>query len=135
MKKLIWLLVAVIVVILVFIYFVFISKPRPAVVLVSNGDIYVGYLKILPTSLILKQPWILQNQINQQTGQIERGFLRWKNTLWQPKDYIIFNRNNVIFWSYLSKESNLLKGIEQNKETGFLPIQIQSPSQIPSEQK
>jgi hypothetical protein len=129
MKKIIWILIVVLVVLLFVIYFVFFSKPKPAVVLISNGDIYVGYLKVTPSSLILKSPWILQNQFNQQTGQIERGFLRWKNTIWQPNDFIVFNRNNVVFWSYISKESNLLKGIEQNKETGFLPIQIQTPQQ------
>jgi len=132
--KIKWIILGIVILILIiFLVYFFVFEQKPAVVVLANGDIYVGKLKVGFNNVYLKDPWFLQTQIDPQTGQPQRALLKWTNTIWQPKSMIVFNRKNVIFWSYLNKEGDLWKGIERNKESGVLLIQVPQQPQTPQQ--
>lgn len=126
-KKIIGTIVILFIVIMVVVLILIFWRAKPAVVLLINGDIYVGLLKEYFGKVILKEPWLLQTQFNPQNNQTQRVLVRWSTTLWEPKDFLIFNKNQVIFWSYLKKDGSFWQSIEKNKNLGTLYLQAVSP--------
>lgn len=121
-------LIVVFLVIAIFIWW----KYKPAVIVLVNGDIYVGELKEYFNKIVLKEPWLLQTQFNPQNNQPQRVLVRWSTTVWEPKDYLVFNKNQILFWGYIKKEGNLWQGLERNKSLGVLLLQTTQPQTIQS---
>ncbi len=76
-------------------------------VYLSTGDIYFGKLSWFPW-LRMKNVWFLQSSVNQQ-NQPQLGLSALKNAFWGPVDEIYLNSKQVIFWTSLRNNSQLVQ--------------------------
>lgn len=88
------------------VFFLFIkNKPYKAVYL-STGDIYFGRTSVFP-NIKIKDAWFLQRSDD---GNL--GLQRFADAVWLPTGDININRDQVIFWTGLSKDSPIIQAIE-----------------------
>jgi len=99
-----------------------IENPYYAVYL-RSGDMYFGKLSRFP-KLILSDVWYLQvnTQENQQTGF---NLAKFTNMVFGPKDKMEINKENVVWISKLSNDSQVVNFILQSKNTALQNVQIQ----------
>ncbi len=134
-KKLIAVLVLIVLVVLIFGLWLglkLMSPKNPAgpseysAVYLTTGDIYFGKLSWFP-SLRLTNVWFLQRSVNQQ-NQAQLGLSALKNAFWGPVDEVHLNAKQVIFWTSLRNDSQLVQAFAN-------PSSLQSSGQqLPSQQ-
>ncbi len=86
------------------------QKPYYAVYL-TTGDLYFGNLSRFP-SLSLFDVWFLQSDSNSQTGL---KLTKFANAVWGPNDRIQLNKQNIVWINKLSKDSQVIKLIKDQK--------------------
>jgi len=89
------------------------APSKYSVVYLQTGDIYFGKLSWFPWlwRLSLKNVWLVQRVIDQQ-NQTQLNVVPLKNSFWGPIDKIYLNPKQVIFWTNLRKDSQLIKVLE-----------------------
>lgn len=80
-----------------------------AAVYLKSGDIYFGKLSFFPWPR-LKNVWFLQRTLDGQ-NQPQLGILPFKNVFWGPVDKIYLNPQEIVFWTYLRKNSQLTEAL------------------------
>lgn len=80
-----------------------------AAVYLKTGDIYFGKLSFFPWPR-LKNVWFLQRTLDSQ-NQPQLGILPLKNVFWGPVDKIYLNPQEIVFWTYLRKNSQLTEAL------------------------
>ncbi len=86
------------------------ARPNPAgpsdysAVYLMTGDIYYGKIHWFPR-LHLTNVWVLQRP-SEQNGQL--GITRFAQAFWQPVDEVYLNSDQVVFWTRLRNDSQLL---------------------------
>ena len=92
-------------------------------VYLSTGDIYYGILFWFPQPR-LKNVWFLQRGVDQNNqpqlsiGQLSRAF-------WGPVDEVYLNPKQIIFWTRLRNDSQVLQAIQNSGS-----LQPQSQPQV-----
>ena len=98
------------------------SSPYSAVYL-ETGDIYFGKLKWFP-SPHMERVTYYQNAVDEQNRPAP-GVAAFTGAFWKPIDKIYFNRKHIVFWTRLSKESQVAKAFDN-------PDLFSQPPQIPA---
>jgi len=115
-KKLLIILILIVIVILaVGIWFgsQFLAKQNPAgpseyvAVYMATGDIYYGKLSWFP-KMKLRNVWFLQRTLDK-NNQPQLGIAPLSTAFWGPVDEIYPNEKQVIFWTYLRRDSQVAK--------------------------
>jgi len=86
------------------------APSKYSAVYLQTGDIYFGELSWFPWPS-LKNVWLVQRTIDQQ-NQAQLGIVPLKNSFWGPTDKIYLNPKQVVFWTNLRKDSQLVKVLE-----------------------
>ncbi len=85
----------------------------------TTGDIYFGKFSRFPTPH-MTDVWFLQRGTNQ-NNQPQFGVLPFGSAFWGPVDTVYFNENQILFWTSLRNDSQVVKA-------------FQNPSSIPAQQ-
>jgi len=109
------------------------APSKYSAVYLQTGDIYFGELSWFPWPS-LKNVWLIQRTIDQQ-NQAQLGIAPLKNSFWGPTDKIYLNPKQVVFWTNLRKDSQLVKALENpnilNAGPGVQNQQTQQSQQLP----
>jgi len=137
-----FLIIALAVVILIFIgagvWFGFYwssRQPNPAgaseysAVYLSTGEIYYGVLSWFPSPR-LTNVWLLQRGVDQD-NQPQLSIGAFNRSFWGPVDEVRLNPKQIIFWTRLRNDSQVLKLI-QNPSTLQQQPQAQQPAASPA---
>jgi hypothetical protein len=114
------------------------APSKYSAVYLRTGDIYFGELSWFPWPS-LKNVWLVQRTVDSQ-NQVQLGVVPLKNSFWSPVDKIYLNPREVVFWTKLRKDSQLVRALEnpnilnagagvQNQQTQQLPQPPQSTNQ------
>lgn len=98
-------------------------------VYLSTGDIYYGVLSWFPLPH-LKNVWLLQRSVDQNNQQ-QLGIAPFNRAFWGPVDEIYLNPKQVIFWTRLRNDSQVLKAIQNPSALQQQP-QAQQPVASPA---
>lgn len=93
------------------------ASPYSAVYLAS-GDIYFGKLSWFPKPK-MTNVWFIQKSLDNQ-NQPQLNLLPFSSVSWGPTDEIFFNSKEIIFWTRLREDSQIVKVINQSV-AGQLP--------------
>ena len=85
----------------------YLDPPYAAVQMVT-GEVYFGRFLRWPTPN-LRNPWVLQQRVVDQTGQPQLSILPLSQAFWHPPGALYLNSKNILSWSYLSSDSDLIK--------------------------
>ncbi|MBU4348484.1 hypothetical protein KJ671_03245 [Patescibacteria group bacterium] len=88
------------------------DKPYYAVYLLS-GDLYFGQMSWCRPS-ILSDARLIQQAQNVEEGQPDFSLVEFKDVFWGPAGDLKLNKNNVLWISRLSDESQVVKLINAN---------------------
>lgn len=96
------------------------SKETPALnspssysaVYLSTGDIYFGKLAWFPKPK-MTNAWFIQKSLDNQ-NQPQLNLLPFSSVSWGPTDEIFFNSKEIIFWTRLRTDSQIVQVIGQN---------------------
>ena len=107
------------------------SPSKYSAVYLQTGDIYFGELSWFPWPS-LKNVWLIQRSVDQQ-NQVQLGIVPLKNSFWGPTDKIYLNPKQVVFWTNLRKDSQLIKALENPNilNSAGQNQQMQQPQQLP----
>jgi hypothetical protein len=109
------------------------APSKYSAVYLQTGDIYFGELSWFPWPS-LKNVWLIQRSVDQQ-NQVQLGIVPLKNSFWGPTDKIYLNPKQVVFWTNLRKDSQLVKVLENpnilNAGAGVQNQQMQQFQQLP----
>jgi len=109
------------------------APSKYSAVYLQTGDIYFGELSWFPWPS-LKNVWLVQRTIDQQ-NQAQLGIVPLKNSFWGPTDKLYLNPKQVVFWTNLRKDSQLVKALENpnilNAGAGVQNQQMQQSQQLP----
>jgi hypothetical protein len=86
------------------------APSKYSAIYLQTGDIYFGELSWFPWPS-LKNVWLIQRSVDQQ-NQVQLGIVPLKNSFWGPTDKIYLNPKQVVFWTNLRKDSQLIKALE-----------------------
>lgn len=89
------------------------STPSYYAVYLRTGDLYFGQLSRFP-SFSLSHVYLLQ--VNAQNQQNPVNVQKFSNVFWGPEDNIKINRDDVVWYTKLSSESQLVKLIQTNPD-------------------
>jgi hypothetical protein len=114
------------------------SPSKYSAVYLQTGDIYFGELSWFPWPS-LKNVWLIQRTVDSQ-NQVQLGVVPLKNSFWGPIDKVYLNPREVVFWTKLRKDSQLVRALEnpnilntgagvQNQQTQQLPQPPQNINQ------
>lgn len=105
-------------------------------VYLRTGDLYFGELSRFP-SFGLKHVYMLQ--VNAQNSQSPISVQKFTNVFWGPEDFVKLNRDEVVWYTKLKPESQLVKLISTNPDlvpgTNQVPQGNNVVPQEPSSQK
>jgi hypothetical protein len=105
------------------------SQPSYYAVYLRTGDLYFGQLSRFP-SFSLSHVYMLQ--VNAQNQQNPVNIQKFSNVFWGPEDFIKINRDDVVWYTKLKSDSQLMRVIESNPD--LVPTQSnQQPAAQPSE--
>jgi hypothetical protein len=89
------------------------GTPSYYAVYLKTGDLYFGQLSRFP-SFGLSHIYLLQ--VNSQNQQNPVNVQKFSNVFWGPEDFIKINREEVVWYSKLRNDSQLVRLIESNPE-------------------
>jgi len=104
------------------------STPAYYALYLKTGELYFGRLVHFP-NFGLKQVYMMQ--INNENAQTPFSIKKFSNIFWGPEDYLRINRDEVVWMTRLSENSELLKVILTNPD--LIP-QNSSPAVQPLDQ-
>ncbi len=87
------------------------EKPEYYAVYLRTGDLYFGELSTFP-SFSLKHVYMLQ--VNAQNQQNPVSIQKFTNVFWGPEDYINLNEDEVVWYTRLASDSQLVQLITTN---------------------
>jgi len=93
------------------------SSPYSAVYL-STGDIYFGRLTWFPKPK-LTNVWFIQQSVGAE-GSPQFGIAPISGTFWGPESEISLNLDNVVFWTRLRADSEVVKVMENPSDNNQL---------------
>ncbi len=76
-------------------------------VYMASGDIYFGKMHWFPRSR-LTNVWYLQRSVNQQ-NQPQLSLAKFQDVFWGPVDEIYLNSDQILFWTSLRNDSQVVK--------------------------
>lgn len=79
-------------------------------VMFANGDVYFGKLAWFPSPRI-SNAWILQRSVDE-NNQVQLGIIPANRAFWSPVDEINLNFNQIVSWTRLRKDSQLVRALE-----------------------
>lgn len=100
------------------------AGPSYYAVYLRTGDLYFGELTRFP-SFGLKHVYMLQ--VNAQNGQNPVSIQKFTNVFWGPEDSVKLNRDEVVWYTKLKPESQLVKLITANPD--LLPAATGAPQE------
>ncbi len=100
------------------------NSPSYYAVYLRTGDLYFGELSRFP-SFGLKHVYMLQ--VNAQNGQNPVSIQKFSNVFWGPEDFIKLNRDEVVWYTKLKPESQIVKLIAANPD--LLPSSTGAPQE------
>lgn len=118
-KKLVILLVVVIVVLIAVAVWVGVrlssgaegSRPSAySAVMLANGDVYFGKLSWFPNPKI-SGPWALQRSLDA-NNQLQLNVVPLNQVFWGPVNEINLNSDQIVFWTRLRRDSQLVRVLE-----------------------
>lgn len=85
------------------------ASPYSAVYL-SNGDMYFGSLSWFPKPR-LSNVWLIQRTVDQNNQQ-QVGVAQFNKAFWAPMDEINLNPKEIVWWTRLQSNSELVKAMD-----------------------
>lgn len=98
-------------------------------VYLSTGDIYFGKLSWLPTPH-MTDVWFLNRTVDSK-NQPQVGVAPMQGVFWGPSKTVYLNPKNIILWTRLKTDSQLVKGIQQNAAGTQAGSSFQGPAVPP----
>ncbi len=97
------------------------SASEYSAVYLASGDLYFGKLSLFPTPR-LKNVWVFQRGVDEKNN-VQVGVVPFNSTIWGPMDELNLNPKEVIFWTRLRKDSQIVSYIEnpQSREQQQTP--------------
>jgi hypothetical protein len=97
------------------------SASEYSAVYLASGDLYFGKLSLFPTPR-LKDVWVFQRGVDDKNN-VQVGVVPFNSTIWGPMDELNLNPKEVIFWTRLRKDSQIVSYIEnpQSREQQQAP--------------
>lgn len=89
------------------------SKPVYHAVFLRTGDLYFGQLSRFP-SFGLSHVYMLQ--VNSQNKDNPVNIQKFSNVFWGPEDFMKINRDDVVWYTQLKSDSQLVRVIETNPD-------------------
>jgi hypothetical protein len=89
------------------------STPAYYAVYLRTGDLYFGQLSRFP-SFSLSNVYMLQ--VNAQNQQNPVNIQKFSNVFWGPEDFMKINRDDVVWYTKLTSDSQLMRVIESNPD-------------------
>ncbi len=86
------------------------GPSRYSAVYLSTGEVYFGILSWFPQPH-LSNVWFLQRSADQ-NNQPQVGIAPFKGTFWGPVDEIYLSSKQIIFWTRLRNDSQLIKAFD-----------------------
>lgn len=87
------------------------AGPSPySVVSLASGEIYFGKLSWFPTPR-LKNVWMVQVSVDKD-NQRQVNIAQFDKSFWSPVDEINFNPKEILWWSRLRSDSQVVKVLE-----------------------
>ena len=86
------------------------GPSRYSAVYLTSGDIYFGKLNWFPSPHMTDVWFVERNQ--GQGGQAQLGLAPMKSVFWGPVDEINFNAQDILFWTRLANNSQVVQSIE-----------------------
>lgn len=97
------------------------TASRFSAVYLEGGDIYFGELSWFPT-LKLKNVWYIQRG-GAEAEAPQLSLAPFSAVFWGPESEINLNRNKIIFWTKLRKDSQVTKFLENPTEVSGSPAE------------
>lgn len=104
-----------------------VKESEYTAVYLKTGDIYFGKLFWFPWPT-LKNVLYLQREIDER-GQISFRILPFTSVFWQPEGKIYLNPKEIVFWTHLREDSQLIPYIKDPK---LFERQLQLQSRPPA---
>ncbi len=104
------------------------ERPYYAVYL-QSGDMYFGKLSGIFNHDSLSDAWFLQR--NSQDGQNPFSLTKFSNAFWGPEDKLYLNKENIIWKTKLSKDSQVVAFIKNNQNQSVVPSPVAPLQQTP----
>lgn len=95
-------------------------------VYLRTGELYFGKLSFFP-SFKLKNVYLLQ--LNAQNNQNPVSIQKLTNVFWGPEDYLKINKDNIVWYTRISPQSQLVSFFEGNLNPQ------QQPAPLPQNQE
>ena len=92
-------------------------------VYLTTGDIYYGKMHWFPR-LYLTDVWVLQRSV---APDSQFGIAQFSRAFWQPVDEVYLNSDNVVLWTRLRNDSQLVSYFNNPATAGF-----QGPAESPA---
>lgn len=99
-------------------------RDRYTAVYLRTGDLYFGKLVRFP-HFGLRQPYLVQI-----TKDGQPNLQRFKNVFWSPEDELKINRDEVVWYTNLSRDSQLVKLFTENPNLTMAPQQETASSSV-----
>jgi len=94
--------------------FTSIFKPKYVMIVIEGGNIYFGERSLFNPYKIYNPVFVNVNQDGNLSLQ------KFSDAVWGPKDFIYFNPQKIVFWTYLKDDSQLIDFIK-NKSRILAP--------------
>jgi len=85
------------------------ASPYSAVYL-ANGDMYFGVLSWFPKPR-LSNVWLIQRTVDE-NNQPQVGVAQFNKAFWAPMDEINLNSKEIVWWTRLQSNSELVKAMD-----------------------
>ena len=87
-------------------------ETRYSAVYLNTGDIYFGKLSWFPRTT-LRDVWFLQKEGEGQGVALSK----FENAFWGPKDRMVINKENIIWTTELTEDSEVVQAIKNPQST------------------
>ena len=94
-------------------------------VYLTTGDIYFGKLSMFPNPR-LTNVWFIQKSLDAQ-NQPQFNLMPIASVSWGPTSEIFLNSKEIVFWTRLRNDSQVVKALTQKSESQFPPSAFPSP--------
>lgn len=96
-------------------------------VFLTNSQVYFGKLAVYKSQYALSDVYYIQGNTDPRVANKNIKLIKFGEELHGPKDQIVFERNQVLFWQDMKTDSVIMKGIQEYKEKGPTPAVVTPP--------
>lgn len=90
------------------------SDDSITAVTLTNGQTYFGVMeKFGPHTVVLFSVYYLQDTTAEADGESSLKLIKLADDFHQPNDYLVINRDQILFWQHLESSSPILEAMQE----------------------